>query len=264
MNCTNCNKETINPKFCSTKCSGIFQAKITKGTRRVHYKCECGAEVSRDRKYCVKCFDEKFLRINLTLQEAIYTEHGKPSAFALVRTRARDFVKKNKLPRICYNCNYSKHIEICHIIPINQFNPKSLLSDINHPSNLSILCPNCHWEFDHNLLKEIESIEKYCLKNNIKYKSYLKNQNVKLKPKRKYKTIKNIICKICKKNFETFNYKQKYCSYVCSYQGSRKIQRPPKEQLEQELKESNFLALGRKYGVSDNAIRKWAKSYGII
>lgn len=25
----------------------------------------------------------------------------------------------------------------------------------------------------------------------------------------------------------------------------------------------NFLAIGRKYGVSDNAIRKWCKGYGL-
>jgi hypothetical protein len=29
------------------------------------------------------------------------------------------------------------------------------------------------------------------------------------------------------------------------------------------LRENSFSALGRKYGVSDNAIRKWCKYYGI-
>lgn len=45
----------------------------------------------------------------------------------------------------------------------------------------------------------------------------------------------------------------------------RKIkERPSKEELEKMIKESNFCAIGRKYGVSDNAIRKWARKYGII
>lgn len=56
----------------------------------------------------------------------------------------------------------------------------------------------------------------------------------------------------------------KYCSPKCSSLGSRKVDRPPKETLEIEMGEHSMVALGRKYGVSDNAVRKWAKSYGII
>ena len=39
--------------------------------------------------------------------------------------------------------------------------------------------------------------------------------------------------------------------------------RPPKNVLKQEIKDSNFSAVGRKYGVSDNAIRKWCKFYNL-
>lgn len=39
--------------------------------------------------------------------------------------------------------------------------------------------------------------------------------------------------------------------------------RPSKEILLAELKESNFTAVGRKYGVSDNAIRKWCAAYAL-
>ncbi len=41
----------------------------------------------------------------------------------------------------------------------------------------------------------------------------------------------------------------------------RKVERPPYAQLLKELSESNYSALGKKYGVSDNAIRKWIKYY---
>lgn len=44
---------------------------------------------------------------------------------------------------------------------------------------------------------------------------------------------------------------------------SRKVDRPDKETLLNDLLESNFSAVGRKYGVSDNAIRKWCLSYGL-
>jgi|GEM_PF-4143211 len=44
-------------------------------------------------------------------------------------------------------------------------------------------------------------------------------------------------------------------------QPPRKVERPPLEILEKEVLENGYCATGRKYGVSDNCIRKWIKSY---
>jgi len=44
---------------------------------------------------------------------------------------------------------------------------------------------------------------------------------------------------------------------------TRKVNRPSKEILEKEIKENTMVSIGKKYGVSDNSIRKWCKSYGI-
>jgi len=41
----------------------------------------------------------------------------------------------------------------------------------------------------------------------------------------------------------------------------RKVKRPSYEQLLSEIKELGYSGTGRKYGVSDNAIRKWVKFY---
>lgn len=41
----------------------------------------------------------------------------------------------------------------------------------------------------------------------------------------------------------------------------RKVERPPYEQLLQEIEQLNFRGTGRKYGVTDNTIRKWIKKY---
>lgn len=41
----------------------------------------------------------------------------------------------------------------------------------------------------------------------------------------------------------------------------RKVDRPPYEKLKREVEKHGFLATGKKYGVSDNAIRKWIKFY---
>jgi len=42
---------------------------------------------------------------------------------------------------------------------------------------------------------------------------------------------------------------------------SRKVDRPPYEQLLEEIEATSYLAVGRKYGVSDNAVRKWVRFY---
>ena len=39
--------------------------------------------------------------------------------------------------------------------------------------------------------------------------------------------------------------------------GGRSVKSPPREQLLAEIRELGYLATGRKYGVSDNAVRKW-------
>ena len=49
----------------------------------------------------------------------------------------------------------------------------------------------------------------------------------------------------------------------CSYVQRRTVIRPEKEVLLQELLSTSFTAVGKKYGVSDNAIRKWCKGYGL-
>ena len=41
----------------------------------------------------------------------------------------------------------------------------------------------------------------------------------------------------------------------------RKVQRPPYEQLLLEVGEIGYVATGKKYGVSDNSIRKWIRMY---
>jgi hypothetical protein len=56
----------------------------------------------------------------------------------------------------------------------------------------------------------------------------------------------------------------KYCSSLCSGIGSRKVERPTKSQLENDINSLPMVKVGEKYGVSDNAVRKWARNYGIL
>jgi hypothetical protein len=45
----------------------------------------------------------------------------------------------------------------------------------------------------------------------------------------------------------------------CYQNQSRRVKRPSQDFLCKEVKEFGYSAVGRKYGVSDNAIRKWLK-----
>lgn len=71
--------------------------------------------------------------------------------YAEVRNFARSWNKElRKLP--CRVCGYNKHVELCHIKPLNKFDDSDLLKEINSPNNIVVLCPNCHWEFDNGIL----------------------------------------------------------------------------------------------------------------
>jgi HNH endonuclease len=53
----------------------------------------------------------------------------------------------------------------------------------------------------------------------------------------------------------------KYCSPTCASLQRRKIHnRPTLEDLRKDLSIMSYCAVGRKYGVSDNAVRKWLKA----
>lgn len=62
----------------------------------------------------------------------------------------------------------------------------------------------------------------------------------------------------------TKNSKTGLC-FDCYIKTQRKVERPEKETLYQELidTEGAFSALGKKYRVADNTIRKWCKGYGL-
>jgi len=61
--------------------------------------------------------------------------------------------KTNNQKFNCHYCGYSKHIEFCHIKSISDFDDNTTLREINSEHNVVILCPNCHWEFDNNIIQ---------------------------------------------------------------------------------------------------------------
>lgn len=76
------------------------------------------------------------------------------------------------------------------------------------------------------------------------------------------KAVKNKKLFYCKNCGKEVSYKADYCPY-CAALMKRHVDRPTREVLKKEIRNSSFAAIGRKYGVSDNAIRKWCVSYSL-
>ena len=75
----------------------------------------------------------------------------------------------------------------------------------------------------------------------------------------------DVTCSLCSKVFRTKDTRDMYCSTECSRLGSRKVlHRPTANELGQLIETTSFVKLGMMYGVSDNAVRKWAKQYKLI
>ena len=66
----------------------------------------------------------------------------------------------------------------------------------------------------------------------------------------------------CKKCGKEIGMNAIYC-HLCSHSFQRKVERPSKEQLLEEIAKSSFVAVGKKYGVTANAIKKWCKVYNL-
>lgn len=143
---------------------------------------------------------------------------------------------QNILERICQLCGQGElwHGKVMSL-RLDHINGNPL---DNRLENLRIICPNCDATLDTYCGKNIKkkAIKKKC----ITCKEIIKDSKAKLRTRKH--------CNTC---IETGKYRIK----------TRIVKRPGYEQLKQEIEEDGYSAIGRKYNVSDNAIRKWIKSY---
>ena len=82
---------------------------------------------------------------------------------------------------------------------------------------------------------------------------------------RKYlKPLIEMACKKCNKTFYTIREDAEHCSILCAQLSCRKvIDRPTKDELERLISEKPMVQIAKMYDVSDVAVGKWAKRYGI-
>jgi hypothetical protein len=115
--------------------------------------------------------------------------------------------------------------------------------DDNRIENLRIVCPNC-----------AATLDTHCGRKN-----------------RRPPSVRS--CERCGRDFVVKYRTHRYCTHACGCRwdrsklrgrpnpSSRKADRPPFAQLLEEIEGTSYTAVGRKYGVSDNAVRKWVRFY---
>ena len=163
IKCNNCGKEIIinhsgyicsENHFCSKSCAATFNNK-KKPKRKKTKKCrDCNNLVCSNLSFCNDCIqDGKHLKTGFRTNKTIAYYIGKKNdanRYSQIREDARRTTKDR--PKKCVVCGYDKHTEVCHIKEIKKFDPNTLLSVVNDPNNLILLCRNHHWEMDHGLL----------------------------------------------------------------------------------------------------------------
>lgn len=106
--------------------------------------------------------------------------------------------------------------------------------------NLQVICPNCH-----------------ALTSNYRGKNTAQSQKNRFRIK-KTRIVNNYFCIKCSKLLKG-KCKTGMCQ-KCYKISLRTVDRPSREYLLNLLQDNNYEAVGRMYGVTGNAIRKWLKS----
>lgn len=147
-------------RFCNNSCA----AKHSNRNRRDNekYSCPyCDSTKKPSSKACRDCSNSRRNRSNnldnKTLAE-LKSEYSHSQYHAKLRGDSRASYLFSKRPMFCLICNYSKHVDICHIIDIKEFSMDTKISVVNHINNLLALCRNHHWEFDHSELSNEDKI----------------------------------------------------------------------------------------------------------
>lgn len=101
--------------------------------------------------------------INKTKDELFNTRKNWQSARSDIRDHAQKTLINAGIEQKCIICGYDKHIEVAHIKAVSDFDGSATIAEINDLYNLVPLCPNHHWEFDHNCLskEDLKYIKEY-------------------------------------------------------------------------------------------------------
>jgi HNH endonuclease len=104
----------------------------------------------------------------------------------------------------------------------------------NRLENLRILCPNCNATLDTHCGRKNRRppVERACLACGTGFVA----------------------------RYETHRFCSRRCAVGHNAGSLRRVERPPRDRLLAEVAADGWSAVGRRYGVSDNAVRKWARA----
>jgi len=256
--CINCNKEFETTKsnekiFCNHSCAAIFNNNKKKKSKEVKKCLCCNKELINNNKNIKKI---KFCSYSCSGQ------HKKNEIFKKIENGDTTLSIKNyrnylieKYGAKCMDCGWDKVNTKTGLVPI-QLEHIDGDSDNNDLKNLKILCPNCH-----SLTSTFGALNKNG--RDSKRKKYRKEWRDKFeKEERKINSLVKKKCKNCNEDF--FGKEERvFCSLQC-YKIENRKKIPNKEDIIEALNELKSLVnVGKKYGVSDNAVKKWCLIYDI-
>ena len=172
--------------------------------------------------------------------------------------------RKLNLIHVCGDkCNLCGYNRVINSLEFHHINPQekeygiaangtchNLEKDLQEVKKCILVCANCHREIHAGLYSFQELQEKQIFNQDIADKLILQK-------KQQYEK-KEYFCINCGKPI-TSSSKTHLCA-SCSQVERRVVQeRPSREELKQLIQNYSFVELGRQFGVSDNAIRKWCK-----
>ena len=165
----------------------------------------------------------------------------------------------------------------------------------NQIENLQVLCPNCHAQTDNycgrnknkrppitdeqfvEALRQTTSIRQALQKLGINYaaKYYyekahklIEENNIIQKPKKEKQQKTKLQKKIkieanhCIDCGKIIDNRSQRCE-ECEHKRQRRVEWPQRDELKNLIRTESFSSIGKKYNVSDNAIRKWCKNYNL-
>lgn len=166
-------------------------------------------------------------KINISLEDILSGKREYKSTYGLGQKLLKAGLKERK----CECCGLTMWEG--EQIPL-QLHHKDGDKKNNSLINLEFRCPNCH-----------AMTETYCGKNTKAHKSD-NNWQKQAERQRQHRA---------KQKEKDLDYHNRTFE--------ERSRSPGKEVLKEELRNSSILSIGRKYGVSDNAVRRWCDHYGL-
>jgi hypothetical protein len=152
--------------FCSRACYnnskiGLEPIHLTlanKTKERKEYFCDrcnkslgIGHNTVKTKKLCLECNKNYVDWSKITISD-LKAKYDINAFHARLRQLSRSNYLNSDKPKMCCNCGYNKHYEVCHIKDVRFFEETDSIAQVNHVDNLIGYCRNCHWEFDNGLL----------------------------------------------------------------------------------------------------------------